>query len=366
MTCNTATGYTNILDLPRLYNIEGDDLIIVRNNAGMYTIPFDDFIIPIENTTFGGTISSHSLSLESISTNIDTLCAYLSSSIVTAVSSLKILNDQIDNVPVIDVNPTVAVNADNNTTIDTKSEILQSLSSNVACVPWRVVHVNKFTQESFYYYSTGDTNTSVNERSRLFTLKLSAEMTRSTNRSAMLVECKISHADYYDGSFASINKQFVRLPFNTVYFRLCRNGEPVGIPSNRFHACTTSKVHDWIFRPEWVSEAVTVYPLSYYTPRWSINNGASTWTPNTQPVSKIEFVDTYVKQLYLHRVVQQPDDITVTNFKVIDYLKDVNDTEPIIYTIEAMNSDYTHHTSLNYNREASISCSSAITITELI
>ena len=67
--CDTKT-YTNIKELPQVYNVTSGDFLIVENPQGTNIIDFKDVILPIEQTTFAG-------SLTSINTNIQTLSSDL-------------------------------------------------------------------------------------------------------------------------------------------------------------------------------------------------------------------------------------------------------------------------------------------------
>lgn len=77
-TCSSTSTYTNILDLPQVTNIEAGNFLIVQTEDTTNIIDFENFLIPLENTTFGGTISSHSVDILNIQNNINVLSATIS------------------------------------------------------------------------------------------------------------------------------------------------------------------------------------------------------------------------------------------------------------------------------------------------
>jgi hypothetical protein len=64
--CTQLTTYTNILDLPRTQSIDNGDFLIVETPDGTTILDFEDFIIPVQNTTLGDTLST-------LQTDIDNL-----------------------------------------------------------------------------------------------------------------------------------------------------------------------------------------------------------------------------------------------------------------------------------------------------
>lgn len=56
-SCDIKT-YTNIRDLPQTFNITSGDYLVVENPQGTNIIDFKDIILPIEQTTYAGTLST--------------------------------------------------------------------------------------------------------------------------------------------------------------------------------------------------------------------------------------------------------------------------------------------------------------------
>lgn len=77
-TCSTTSTYTNILNLPQITNIEAGNFLIVQTEDTTNIIDFENFLIPLENTTFGGTISAHSTDILNIQASINNLSATVS------------------------------------------------------------------------------------------------------------------------------------------------------------------------------------------------------------------------------------------------------------------------------------------------
>jgi hypothetical protein len=85
--CTQLTTYTNILDLPRTLNIDDGDFLIVETLDGTRILDFEDLIIPLQNTTFAGTLSSIQQSLESMSSIMNVRLS-LSPSAATTTTSI--------------------------------------------------------------------------------------------------------------------------------------------------------------------------------------------------------------------------------------------------------------------------------------
>lgn len=69
--------YVNIKELPNLDQMSPDDLILVETPSGTATIPFQDFIIDGNNTTFYGQIQSNTTNINTLSTSVNSLSASL-------------------------------------------------------------------------------------------------------------------------------------------------------------------------------------------------------------------------------------------------------------------------------------------------
>lgn len=132
-TCSNTSTYTNILDLPRIQNVSNGDLLIIQSNDLTTTIDFENFLIPLENTTFAGTISSHSLQIETNTTNIATLC-----------SNIEQLTNDLANITTIDINSVTPIsNNSGGNSSTTRNSILQAMSSTVPSFPWRTLQTVK-------------------------------------------------------------------------------------------------------------------------------------------------------------------------------------------------------------------------------
>lgn len=199
-TCSNTSTYTNILDLPRISNISNGDLLIVQTDDLTTTIDFQDVLIPLENTTFSGTISSHSTQIETNTTNIASLC-----------SDLAQLAYNVSNITTIDVNNVTPVGGGNGGgSGTTRNSILQAMSSTVPSFPWRTLQTVKKDSQVIAAQPLNGLWTDI--------VSLCGNITRSTLSSYIRVQCSISNAIYQNGYSAG--------------FRICRGSTPIGVPDN--------------------------------------------------------------------------------------------------------------------------------------
>ena len=90
--CSQLTTYTNILDLPQVVSIDNGDFLIVETSSGTSILDFQDFIIPLDNTTFGGTITALQVSVNSLYT---TVCAISSLTVEQLSANLGEIIDDV-------------------------------------------------------------------------------------------------------------------------------------------------------------------------------------------------------------------------------------------------------------------------------
>jgi hypothetical protein len=76
--------YVNIKELPNLDQISADDLLIVETTNGTTTIPFGDFIIGGENTTFYAQVQNNTTNIASLSTSVLELSSSTSAALTAA------------------------------------------------------------------------------------------------------------------------------------------------------------------------------------------------------------------------------------------------------------------------------------------
>ena len=200
-TCSNTSTYTNILDLPRITNISNGDLMIVQSDDLTTTIDFEDFLIPLENTTFAGTISSHSAQIETNTTNIATLC-----------SELAQLSYNVASITTIDINSVTPVTngpaGGGGST--SRNSILQAMSSTVPSFPWRTLQTVKTDSQVIAAQPLNGLWTDI--------VSLCGNITRSTLSSYVRVQCSVSNAIFKDGY--------------SVGFRVCRGSTPIGVPDD--------------------------------------------------------------------------------------------------------------------------------------
>ena len=65
----------NIKELPETFSIASGDLLLVENDDGTHILDFNNFVIGLDNTTFGTTITQHSNDLATAFAEVDSLSA---------------------------------------------------------------------------------------------------------------------------------------------------------------------------------------------------------------------------------------------------------------------------------------------------
>ncbi len=76
----------NVTELPEIFSISNGDLLLIETENGTNILDFENFIISVDNTTFGSTLSTNTTDIAALSSNFDTLSSAVDTSI-TALSS---------------------------------------------------------------------------------------------------------------------------------------------------------------------------------------------------------------------------------------------------------------------------------------
>ena len=98
----------SIKQLPLVTEINGEDLILVQTINETNTLKFSDFVIGLDNTTFGTTITNNSTRIDSLSSEVTTLSSLTESisgiwspnATATAVSNANALTAASYHIPV--------------------------------------------------------------------------------------------------------------------------------------------------------------------------------------------------------------------------------------------------------------------------
>ncbi len=124
----------NIKELPETFSVADGDLLLIETEEGTNIMDFSNFIIGLDNTTFGTTITQHSTDIDTLSSNfnslssqVDTDVAELSATIVgnttkalvtlsgdDAFSAVTVASTNIASVEYIVASHVVRFNFDNN------------------------------------------------------------------------------------------------------------------------------------------------------------------------------------------------------------------------------------------------------------
>lgn len=377
--CSTSySGYVNVLNLQQIENIDIGDLLVVSSDENTYAIDFENIILPIENTTFGSILTSHSNNIEINNTSIASLCTFATAGISAAIKGVIDLNNEVHEKPVIDINPTVAVAPINNGEIDTRDEILYALSSVIPCVPWSTKQVQKFSTQRIPYY-TGDTNQPISDRSRWTTITgLSCQLSRSTLKSKVLVECKLQVGFNWNDipyEYLGNSKSLTFVPFSTGLFRIVRNNTVVGGSTISFdeggtvHGAVMSRVKEWGTYRTINYTKVDEKAISTYRIPWRYEDGSVKVSPEPDIDRVIIAKDYYLQEQNITRVTYDSDNLATIHFEYLDDLKKVEENV-LNYSIQACCTTYEHNMVINRMRivddEVTYGGSSTLTVTELI
>ena len=124
----------SIKQLPKVNEINSDDLLLIQTPTASNTLEFKDLIIGLENTTFANTISTFNTEIEAISANVLTL----SSSDITNTAAIATNTTNLGlSAAVIDLN--VANIATNTAGIATNTAAIAANITNIAVVQTGVI-----------------------------------------------------------------------------------------------------------------------------------------------------------------------------------------------------------------------------------
>ena len=73
----------NIKELPETFAVAGGDLLLIETDDGTNIMDFANFIIGLDNTTFGTTITQHSTDIAALSSDVATLSSKIDTDIIT-------------------------------------------------------------------------------------------------------------------------------------------------------------------------------------------------------------------------------------------------------------------------------------------
>ena len=82
----------SIKQLPQVTEINNDDLILVQTPNATNTLLFSIFVIGLDNTTFGSTITQNSTDIETLSSEVNSLSSTLTTDINTLSTNLDTLS----------------------------------------------------------------------------------------------------------------------------------------------------------------------------------------------------------------------------------------------------------------------------------
>jgi len=78
----------NVRELPEVFSVAAGDLLLVETENGTNILDFENFVIGVDNTTFGSTLSSNTTNIATLSSSFNTLSSSVDSSIAALSSSV--------------------------------------------------------------------------------------------------------------------------------------------------------------------------------------------------------------------------------------------------------------------------------------
>ena len=78
----------NVRELPEIFSVADGDLLIIETENGTNILDFENFVIGINNTTFGSTLSTNTTDIAALSSSFDTLSSTLNNSVDALSSSV--------------------------------------------------------------------------------------------------------------------------------------------------------------------------------------------------------------------------------------------------------------------------------------
>jgi len=78
----------NVRELPEVFSVAAGDLLLIETENGTNILDFENFVIGVDNTTFGSTLSTNTTDIAALSSSFDTLSSSVNTSIETLSSSV--------------------------------------------------------------------------------------------------------------------------------------------------------------------------------------------------------------------------------------------------------------------------------------
>ena len=73
----------NVKELPETFAVAAGDLLLIETDDGTNIMDFANFVIGLDNTTFGTTITQHSTDIAALSSDVTTLSSKIDTDIIT-------------------------------------------------------------------------------------------------------------------------------------------------------------------------------------------------------------------------------------------------------------------------------------------
>ena len=73
----------NVKELPETFAVAAGDLLLIETDDGTNILDFANFVIGLDNTTFGTTITQHSTDIAALSSDVATLSSKIDTDIIT-------------------------------------------------------------------------------------------------------------------------------------------------------------------------------------------------------------------------------------------------------------------------------------------
>jgi len=150
MACTDGKNtYLNIKELPEINDVINGDFMIIETSSGTSIIDYQNFLVTLDNTTFGDLIAQNTTNITALSTSFNTLSSELTADIVSLSATtartntfvvFSLLNYNLTTSPVI-----------------LKSSNISSVTLNTATSAITINYITNFSDAN-YCITTGVTN----------------------------------------------------------------------------------------------------------------------------------------------------------------------------------------------------------------
>ena len=112
----------NVKELPETFAVAAGDLLLIETDDGTNIMDFANFVIGLDNTTFGTTITQHSTDIDTLSSDVTTLSSKVDEDIATlSAAAIGNTTKALITLSAQDENGPILINGTNITSVEFES-----------------------------------------------------------------------------------------------------------------------------------------------------------------------------------------------------------------------------------------------------